>query len=164
MLRLAPLWPSKLLKRKFDARRCIDRRGEQRLVRKRAQRTGPPYQHRTSSSVRTLFAEISDSDFRFEGPRFDEEISVIQPDFYTKAGDYSIENLPSCEREALEGAGVEIRILPFSPRTFNHSHNRADEPLTHSESQLQVPEQFFEIGNISVAERLRPTFDNISTG
>jgi len=64
--------------------------------------------------------------FVFEGPRFDEEISVIQPDFYTKAGDYSIENLPSCEREALEGAGVEIRILPFHQ---GHSTTRTIEQM-----------------------------------
>jgi rfaE bifunctional protein nucleotidyltransferase chain/domain len=54
-----------------------------------------------------------DRTFIFEGPRFNDEIRQIKPDFYTKAGDYSVETLPASEREALDAAKAEIRILPF---------------------------------------------------
>jgi rfaE bifunctional protein nucleotidyltransferase chain/domain len=51
--------------------------------------------------------------FIFKGPRFNQEIELIKPDVYTKAGDYSIETLPENERQALERAGANIQILPF---------------------------------------------------
>ena len=51
--------------------------------------------------------------FIFKGPRFEKEIGLIKPDIYTKAGDYTVETLPSSERKALQEAGSEIKILPF---------------------------------------------------
>lgn len=54
-----------------------------------------------------------DRTFIFEGPRFNGEILKIRPDCYTKAGDYSVETLPLSEREALDAAKADIRILPF---------------------------------------------------
>jgi rfaE bifunctional protein nucleotidyltransferase chain/domain len=51
--------------------------------------------------------------FVFAGPRLDEEIRRLKPDVYTKAGDYTIESLDAGERAALQGAGTDIRILPF---------------------------------------------------
>jgi D-glycero-beta-D-manno-heptose 1-phosphate adenylyltransferase len=51
--------------------------------------------------------------FVFAGPRLDEEIRLLKPDVYTKAGDYTVESLDAGERAALQGAGTDIRILPF---------------------------------------------------
>ena len=51
--------------------------------------------------------------FIFAGPRLAEEIRVLRPDVYTKAGDYTPETLDASEREALVAAGAEIHIMPF---------------------------------------------------
>jgi phosphoheptose isomerase len=53
--------------------------------------------------------------FIFEGPRLDREILQLKPDFYTKAGDYSLDSLDPTERSALEAIGTEIRFQPFVP-------------------------------------------------
>lgn len=49
----------------------------------------------------------------FETPRLDREIRALQPDVYTKAGDYTPETLDASERAALEATGADIRFLPF---------------------------------------------------
>jgi len=49
----------------------------------------------------------------FNKPRLIEEIEKLQPDIYTKAGDYTLETLHQGERAAFESAGTEIRFLPF---------------------------------------------------
>ncbi len=54
-----------------------------------------------------------DATFIFPGPRLAGEISEIQADIYTKAGDYTIESLDQSERRALDAAGTEIRFIPF---------------------------------------------------
>ncbi len=41
------------------------------------------------------------------------EIESLQPDIYTKAGDYTLDRLHAGERTALEACGAEIRFLPF---------------------------------------------------
>jgi len=56
-----------------------------------------------------------DAVFIFKGPRLTDEISVLRPDIYTKAGDYTIESLDASERAALLATDAEIRFLPFVP-------------------------------------------------
>ncbi len=51
--------------------------------------------------------------FFFHTPRLDAEIRALKPDFYAKAGDYSLETLNEKERQALEDAGTKIHFLPF---------------------------------------------------
>lgn len=41
------------------------------------------------------------------------EIQALQPDIYTKAGDYTLDRLHAGERTALEAAGARIKFLPF---------------------------------------------------
>lgn len=54
-----------------------------------------------------------DAAFIFPGPRLDAEIAALQPDHYTKAGDYTLDTLDPGERAALEAAGTTIHLLPF---------------------------------------------------
>ncbi|HAV11929.1 MAG TPA: ADP-heptose synthase [Opitutae bacterium] len=49
----------------------------------------------------------------FNTPRITEEIKLLSPDIYTKAGDYTIDTLHQGERQAFESVGTEIRFLPF---------------------------------------------------
>ena len=49
----------------------------------------------------------------FENPRITEEIELLKPDIYTKAGDYTIETLHQGERAAFQAVGAEIKFLPF---------------------------------------------------
>jgi rfaE bifunctional protein nucleotidyltransferase chain/domain len=51
----------------------------------------------------------------FREPRLTGEIRALQPDIYTKAGDYTLDKLDSGERRALEAAGARIEFLPFLP-------------------------------------------------
>ncbi len=51
--------------------------------------------------------------FVFHEPRLTREILAIEPDIYTKAGDYTLETLNKEERAALENTGAKIRFLPF---------------------------------------------------
>lgn len=51
--------------------------------------------------------------FIFPGPRLAEEIRLLRPDVYTKAGDYTLETLDSSEREALLESSVKIVFQPF---------------------------------------------------
>lgn len=54
-------------------------------------------------------------------PRLTHPIEVIQPDFYFKAQDYSLERLNPQERMALEACGAQIEFLPFLPG-FSTTH------------------------------------------
>jgi rfaE bifunctional protein nucleotidyltransferase chain/domain len=49
----------------------------------------------------------------FNGERIIDEVIALQPDVYTKAGDYTYETLHSGERAALDAAGADIVFLPF---------------------------------------------------
>ena len=49
----------------------------------------------------------------FQNPRITAEIEQLQPDIYTKAGDYTIETLHQGERAAFEAVGAQINFLPF---------------------------------------------------
>ena len=49
----------------------------------------------------------------FNNPRLIKEIEQLQPDIYTKAGDYTLETLHQGERAAFEAASTQIQFLPF---------------------------------------------------
>lgn len=49
----------------------------------------------------------------FDSPRCDRELTVLRPDVYVKAGDYTIQSLDDSERAALENCGAEIVFVPF---------------------------------------------------
>jgi rfaE bifunctional protein nucleotidyltransferase chain/domain len=49
----------------------------------------------------------------FNSPRLVEEIKLLKPDIYTKAGDYTLDTLHQGERAAFESVGTEIKFLPF---------------------------------------------------
>lgn len=51
----------------------------------------------------------------FQAPRVTEVIAKVRPHVYAKGGDYTVETLDAEEREALQKAGTEIRILPLVP-------------------------------------------------
>ncbi|MEM7015113.1 MAG: phosphoribosylglycinamide formyltransferase, partial [Verrucomicrobiota bacterium] len=51
----------------------------------------------------------------FDEPRATSLIEAIRPHIYAKGGDYTVETLDSEERNALEGAQTEIRILSLVP-------------------------------------------------
>jgi rfaE bifunctional protein nucleotidyltransferase chain/domain len=68
-----------------------------------------------------------DAVFIFPGPRLDEEIRLLHPDIYTKAGDYTPDTLDRGERAALDAIGASIRILPIV-------HGRSTTDLIHRAS------------------------------
>lgn len=49
----------------------------------------------------------------FRAPRLTAEIRALQPEVYTKAGDYTLEKLNPEERAALEAVGARIEFMPF---------------------------------------------------
>jgi rfaE bifunctional protein nucleotidyltransferase chain/domain len=49
----------------------------------------------------------------FNSPRLVDEIEQLQPDIYTKAGDYTIDTLYQPERKAFDAAGTQIKFLPY---------------------------------------------------
>jgi rfaE bifunctional protein nucleotidyltransferase chain/domain len=49
----------------------------------------------------------------FHEPRLTGEILALQPDIYTKAGDYTLEKLDPDERAALQKVGARIEFMPF---------------------------------------------------
>ncbi len=49
----------------------------------------------------------------FENPRLVDEIHQLEPDVYTKAGDYTIDTIHKGERAAFEAVGTDIQFLPF---------------------------------------------------
>ena len=49
----------------------------------------------------------------FNTPRLIGEIKQLQPDIYTKAGDYTLDTLHPGERAAFEATGSRIHFLPF---------------------------------------------------
>ncbi len=51
----------------------------------------------------------------FREKRLTAEILALQPDVYSKAGDYTLEKLDPEERAALERVGARIDFMPFLP-------------------------------------------------
>lgn len=49
----------------------------------------------------------------FDSLRLDQEILLLQPDIYVKAGDYTLEKLNAQERKALEAVKAKIHFAPF---------------------------------------------------
>jgi rfaE bifunctional protein nucleotidyltransferase chain/domain len=59
--------------------------------------------------------EFVDAITIFREPRLTAEIRALQPDIYSKAGDYTLEKLDPSERAALEAVGARIEFMPFLP-------------------------------------------------
>jgi len=59
-----------------------------------------------------------DATFVFPDARLDQEIRLLRPDIYTKAGDYTPDSLDPREKAALDEVGACIHIQPF---TAGHS-------------------------------------------
>jgi len=72
-----------------------------------------PIHHESDRAYSLASLRCVDAVFIFEGPRLDREISLLRPDVYTKAGDYTPETLDPTEKAALDACGTAIRILPF---------------------------------------------------
>ena len=70
-----------------------------------------------------------DAAFIFPGLRLSEEILQIQPDIYTKAGDYTPATLDPSERAALDNVGASIHIQPF---TAGHSTTSLIKQMEHN--------------------------------
>lgn len=51
----------------------------------------------------------------FDGQRATATIRLVRPHVYAKGGDYTPESLDAGERQALNEAGAQIRILPLVP-------------------------------------------------
>lgn len=51
--------------------------------------------------------------FVFPNPRLTDEITLLKPDSYAKAGDYTLDSLNPEERAALEVIGASIHFIPF---------------------------------------------------
>ncbi|MEG2075708.1 MAG: adenylyltransferase/cytidyltransferase family protein [Victivallaceae bacterium] len=51
----------------------------------------------------------------FDAKRCDRELAALQPDFYVKGGDYTLDKLDKEERSALLAGGSEIIFKPFIP-------------------------------------------------
>lgn len=75
--------------------------------------TGRPVNTEQDRAFAIASLRCVDATFIFRGPRLDAEIRAIQPDHYTKAGDYTLETLDAGEREALLAAGTQIHLLSF---------------------------------------------------
>lgn len=76
---------------------------------------GPTRPIESESERAYCLAALSCVDFVviFDNPRLVEEIEQLQPDIYTKAGDYTLDTLHPGERAAFEAAGTQIHFLPF---------------------------------------------------
>ena len=81
-----------------------------------------PLNHEQDRAYALACLRSVDAVFIFPGPRLADEITAIKPNFYTKAGDYSLDTLDPSERTALEAAGVEIVFLPFVAGHSTTSH------------------------------------------
>ena len=81
-----------------------------------------PLNHELDRAYALACLRSVDATFIFQGPRLSAEIAAIQPDIYTKAGDYTIETIDASERAALLAGGVEIRFLPFVQGHSTTSH------------------------------------------
>lgn len=57
--------------------------------------------------------EYVDAVIIFDTPRLDQELRILKPDIYVKAGDYNIDSINADEKTALLDAKVDIRFLPF---------------------------------------------------
>ena len=51
----------------------------------------------------------------FEGKRATNSLQAVRPHLYAKGGDYTPDSLDKDERQVLDAAGSEIRILPLVP-------------------------------------------------
>jgi len=57
--------------------------------------------------------DFVDTIFIFQTKRLTAEIETLQPDIYSKAGDYDMKSINQEEKEALIRSGSSIKFLPF---------------------------------------------------
>jgi rfaE bifunctional protein nucleotidyltransferase chain/domain len=75
--------------------------------------TGRPVHSQKDRAFAIASLRCVDVVFIFRGPRLDREITVIRPDHYTKAGDYTLDTLDAGERDALDIVGTKIHLLRY---------------------------------------------------
>ncbi len=79
----------------------------------------------------------------FDDQRATSLIEAIRPHVYAKGGDYTVESLNHEERNALDAAGTEIRILPLVPgrsttRTINKMLGSSQDDACGDSSRLRI--------------------------
>ena len=74
-----------------------------------------PIQSETERAFALAALQCVDHIVMFSTDNLVAEILALQPDIYTKAGDYNLEKLHTGERTALETFGTKIQFLPFLP-------------------------------------------------
>jgi len=78
----------------------------------------------------------------FDEPRATHLIEAIQPHVYAKGGDYTVETLNAEERDALQKAGADIRILPLVPEKSTTSTlqrlSQGEKPATGAGGKLRL--------------------------
>ncbi len=72
-----------------------------------------PVQNETERAFALAALACVDHLVIFNEPNLAAEIKALEPDIYTKAGDYSLDRLHAGERAALEAGGTKIEFLPF---------------------------------------------------
>ena len=72
-----------------------------------------PVQSETFRAYVMSALEFIDAVIIFNKPRLDNELRIIKPDIYVKAGDYNIDSINTDEKAALVESGTDIRFLPF---------------------------------------------------
>ena len=109
-----------------------------------------------------------DAVFIFPGPRLDKEILKLQPNLYTKAGDYTLETLDPSERNALFKVGADIRFLPFyhgysSSSTISHLQSSKTTTSTESQVDLLSFPQTLDVAKVVIEQchALAPTVEQI---
>ena len=74
---------------------------------------GRPVQSQRERALALSALECVASVVVFSEPRLVREIALLKPDIYTKAGDYSLDQLDPSERASLRVVRAEIKFLPF---------------------------------------------------
>lgn len=72
-----------------------------------------PVQSETERAYALAALECVDGIVIFREKRLTKEILALEPDVYTKAGDYTLEKLDPGERGALQQVGAQIEFMPF---------------------------------------------------
>lgn len=72
-----------------------------------------PVQSELERAYALAALECVDGVFIFREKRLTKEIIALEPDLYTKAGDYTLDKLDPDERGALQKVGAQIEFMPF---------------------------------------------------
>ena len=72
-----------------------------------------PIQNEMQRAYNLAALECVSGIITFNSRRLNSEIQALEPDIYSKAGDYSLETINKEERRALEVAGTKIVCIPY---------------------------------------------------